>query len=115
MATISLSHAAASRGNHASKTALSTRFINWCSGQQENRLLWLGVALGIHGCLVTPVALMTVMLTGANPILIFLTAASMGTPLVVNLAAMPTRISIPVFMGSVLLSIAVMIAAISGM
>ena len=113
MATITVFHPATIHQNNLVKISFFHRFLSWCGGQQQNRLLWLGASLAIHGCMLTPITLVSVLLSGANPVLLFLTAASMGTTLVVNLAAMPTRISIPVFMGSVLLSVAVLVAAFS--
>lgn len=94
----------------ASQHGLFTRFMNWCKGQDENRFMWVGIALAGHGCILTPLTVMAVLLAGTNMFLFMLCIISMGMALVTNLAAMPTRITIPVFALSVLINIAVLIS-----
>ncbi len=94
----------------ASQPGLFTRFMNWCKGQDENRFLWVGIALAGHGCILTPLTVMAVLMAGTNMFLFMLCIISMGMALVTNLAAMPTRITIPVFALSVLINIAVLIS-----
>jgi hypothetical protein len=94
----------------ASRTSIATRFINWCERQQENRILWIGLALGVHGCILAPLAIYMITMSG-NSLALFMTAmASMCAALVVNLAAMPTKITIPVFFATLVVDI-VLIAA----
>jgi hypothetical protein len=95
-----------------SSSSLWTRFINWCHGQEESRLLWLGVALTGHGCILTPLTVIAVLLAGTNLFLFVLALIAMGMSLVTNLAAMPTKITIPVFFLSILIDIAIVISAI---
>lgn len=95
-----------------SSVNLWSRFMNWCKNQEQNRLLWLGIALAGHGCILTPLTVMAVLLAGTNMILFMLALVAMGLSLVTNLAAMPTKITIPVFFFSILIDIAVVIAAI---
>jgi len=94
----------------ASKPGLFARFMNWCKGQDENRFMWVGIALAGHGCILTPLTVMAVLMAGTNMFLFMLCIISMGMALVTNLAAMPTRITIPVFALSVLINIAVLIS-----
>ena len=95
-----------------SSANLWSRFMNWCKGQEQNRLLWLGIALAGHGCILTPLTVMAVLLAGTNMILFMLALVAMGLSLVTNLAAMPTKITIPVFFFSILMDVAIVIAAI---
>jgi hypothetical protein len=97
----------------APSTSVTGRFINWCKGQEHNRLLWLGVALAAHGCVITPLTVMAVLMAGAPMGLFMLAMVAMGMSLVTNLAAMPTKITIPVFALSILIDIAVVIAALN--
>lgn len=75
--------------------------------------MWLALALGGHGCVLTPLTiLLVVSLTGLN-LALFLTAlGAMALALVVNLAAMPTRYTVPAFFLSVLVDIGVIATAI---
>lgn len=94
------------------KTSLPARFIQWCKDQQENRLLWLGFALAGQGCFLAPAAIFVVLVTGGNFLLFMTALIAMAMTLVTNLAAMPTKITIPFFFASILLNIAVVITAL---
>ena len=96
-----------------SHPSLFTTFINWCDKQQHNRLLWLGLALAGHGCVLTPLTIMAVLLAGTNLFLFMLGIIAMGIALVTNLAALPTKITIPVFILSIVIDIAIVIACIT--
>src|SRR5688572_23728818 len=105
------------QGVHSTSTSTSTsvftRFMNWCNGQQEDRLLWLGIALAGHGCVITPLTIMAVLLAGTNLFLFVLALVAMGMALVTNLAALPTKITIPVFVLSILIDLAIIAACIT--
>lgn len=87
--------------------------IHWCEGQQQNRLLWLGLALAVHGCILTPLTVMAVLLSGAGFGLFMASMVAMGMALVTNLAAMPTKITIPVFALSILIDIVILLIALA--
>jgi hypothetical protein len=99
----------------ANKSNTASRFISWCNQQEEYRFGWLGGILAVHGCALTPITLFAIILSGVN-IALFITAlVAMGMALVTNLAAMPTKIVIPVFFLSVLMDVAIIaICAING-
>lgn len=97
----------------ASKLSLFTRFMNWSKDQERNRLLWIGVALAGHGCIITPLTVMAVLLAGTNLFLFILALVAMGASLVTNLAAMPTRITIPVFVLSIIVDLVIIISCIA--
>src|SRR5688572_27502424 len=91
---------------------LWSKFMNFCKSQEQNRLLWLGIALAGHGCIITPLTVMAVLLAGTNFFLFIAAFVAMGMSVVTNLAAMPTRITIPVFILSILIDIAIVVATI---
>ncbi|HEX2607244.1 MAG TPA: hypothetical protein VHK91_07690 [Flavisolibacter sp.] len=97
----------------ASDSGILTRFMNWCKAQQPNRLLWLGIALSAHGCILTPLTVMTVLLAGTHIWMVVTALVAMGMALVTNLAALPTRITIPVFFLSVLMDVALVVMALA--
>jgi hypothetical protein len=95
------------------KISLTSRFLTWCQAQEENRLLWLGIILFGHGCVITPLTLFSIMLAG-NPVILWPFAiAAMTMSLVVNLAAMPTKITIPIFLFSLVIDLLVIINCIA--
>lgn len=112
MKTIAVTHNTSSYQAGANISLLS-RFVTWSSSQQANRLLWLGIILSFHGCILTPLTVMAVLLAGNNFTLFMIAFAAMGMSLVTNLAAMPTKITIPVFAASIILDLIVAGIAIS--
>lgn len=87
-------------------------FIAWCDKQEKVKIMWTGVSLALHACIFTPFAMMAVLLSGTPMLLLVLTVATIFINLVVNLAAMPTRIIIPAFILSILADISVIAAAV---
>lgn len=96
----------------ASSTSLWVRFMNYCKGQEKNRLLWLGVILAAHGCILTPITVMVTLLAGPNFALFMTGMVAMGIALVTNLAAMPTKYTIPAFALSVLMDVVIIISCV---
>lgn len=94
-------------------TSLMKRFFTWSKEQEENRFLWIGIALAGHGCILTPLTVMAVLLAGTNMFLFILAIVAMGMSLVTNLAAMPTKVTIPVLVLSILLDIAIVISCLA--
>lgn len=94
------------------RVSLWKKFITWSDGQEENRLLWTAITIMGHGCFFTIMTLFAVIFTGNNFIFWPITAAAMGIPLVANLAAMPTKITIPLLFFSVLIDLVVIITCI---
>jgi hypothetical protein len=87
-------------------------FLNWSKEQEDNRILWVCIALAGHGCVITPLTVLAVAFAGMNLYLFMLALIAMGISLVTNLAAMPAKVTIPVFLLSVLIDIVVVVAAI---
>ena len=94
-------------------TSVVKRFFQWTGQQQKNSLAWVAIGLAGHGCVITPITLYAVFAAGMHLPLFMLALAAMAMTLVVNLAALPTKITIPVFFLSILLDIAVVISAIT--
>ncbi len=95
------------------KASLWKRFIQWADGQDENRFTWVAISLAGHGCVFTVITILVVMLTGNNFIFWPFAIAAMGTCLIVNLAALPTKITIPVLFASLLIDLLIIALAIS--
>lgn len=98
----------------AETTSLSMwgRFMNYCQGQENNRLLWLGVILMVHGCILTPITVFVTLAAGPSFSLFMAAIVAMAIALVTNLAAMPTRITIPAFAISIVIDIAILVSCV---
>ena len=90
------------------QSALS-RFIAWCTDQEKFRFGWLATIIAIHGCVLAPITVLAITL-GTNHMAYWgMAIGAMAIALVANLAAMPTKITIPVFFFSVLVDISLIV------
>jgi hypothetical protein len=110
MAITILNHSIAGSAELVTKIPLMKRFLDWCASQQEKKFLWLGIALTAHGCIITPITIMAVTLAGTSLVLFILAIAAMGLVLVTNLAALPTKITIPSLFFSIAVDLGIIIA-----
>src|SRR5207249_488070 len=92
--------------------SLWAKFMNYCKSQEHNRLLWLGVILAAHGCILTPITVMAALTAGPSFSLFMTAIVSMAIALVTNLAAMPTKITIPAFILSIAIDIAIIVSCV---
>jgi hypothetical protein len=86
---------------------LFTKFLNWCENQEEMRIFWQGFGLILHGCFLTPLDFLSVVYSVAIFFLLVSVMFSMAAVLIVNLAALPTKITLPVLALSILTDIAI--------
>ena len=75
-------------------------------------MLWLGIALSAHGCIITPLTIMAVLLAGTNLFLFILALVAMGATLVTNLAVMSTKVTLPVFVLSMIVDVAIIFSCV---
>jgi hypothetical protein len=87
------------------------QFIAYSEKQQFDRLLWLAIGLAGHGTFFTILTLAVVILTGNVFSLFAIACFAMVSVVIVNLAAMPTKVTIPVLALSVLVDLGVIVAA----
>lgn len=87
------------------------RFFAWCASQEEKRLMWIGITLPLQACIFAPATLAIALLAGIHFSLFIPIIAALVLTFITNLAALPTKITIPVFFLAVLVDIGVMIAA----
>jgi hypothetical protein len=97
----------------AKKESLVSRFFTWCDGQEQYRFGWLAAIITVHGCVLTPLTVLTLVSTGNNFVFWGMTIGAMAMALITNLAAMPTKVTIPIFFLSVLIDIAVVATCIA--
>ncbi|RYY88184.1 MAG: hypothetical protein EOO15_09735 [Chitinophagaceae bacterium] len=96
----------------ALRPSAATRFFNWCADQEKYRFGWLAAIIAIHGCALTPITLFAIILSGSSIALWATALVAMCAALVSNLAAQPTKVTIPIFFLSVLADIAIIITCL---
>lgn len=94
------------------KESVISRFINWSTNQEKDRLFWTGLALTLQGCVLAPISLAAVAFASNWFVLWIVPLVCLVANLIVNLAALPTKITVPVFFLTLLLNVAVVIAAL---
>jgi hypothetical protein len=97
------------------KASIINRFFNWCHLQEEFRFGWLAVIVIGHGCIITPATLLTIMFAGNSFVLWSFAIAAMTLPLVTNLAALPTKVTIPIFFLSIVVDAAIIIQCLASL
>lgn len=95
------------------RVSLWKKFINWADGQEENRFGWTAFTIAGHGCVFTIITAMLVLFTGNHFIFWPFVIGAMAACVVVNLAAMPTKITIPVFFFSLLIDLVIIAICLS--
>ena len=86
-----------------------SKFITWCNGQEKYRFGWLGGIMAAQCCALTPITLFAIVLFGANFALFMAALIAIALPVVTNLAAMPTKVTIPVFFLSIVIDLAIIV------
>ena len=87
--------------------SIISKFMTWCQAQEKSRFGWLGLILTIHGCVITPITLFIIVMAGNNIALWGIAMGAMAMSLITNLAALPTKITIPVFFFSLIIDFAI--------
>ena len=113
METITNPSIAATYTERIAKPSLWTRFIQWSSNQEQNRFGWTAGILAGHGCIVTPITLFAIILSGSNLIFFMAAIVAMMASLVTNLAAMPTKYTIPTFFLSIVIDLAIIASCVA--
>jgi hypothetical protein len=95
------------------RPTLISRFFSWSDRQEKYRFGWVAGTIAFHGCVLTPITLFAIILSGNNIFFWALTLAGMAMSLVTNLAALPTKITIPVFFLSVFIDFVIIVSCIA--
>jgi hypothetical protein len=103
----------ASYEKRAHQSSLWKKFINWTNRQEEYRFAWTAIILAGHGCIFTILTMIAIIFTGNHFIFWPFAIGAMAVCVVTNLAALPTRITIPVFFFSLLVDITIIILALA--
>jgi hypothetical protein len=87
-----------------------TRFINWSANEQKNRIAWVGISIMAITAIFFPVTMVSILIHGAPFKLIIGAMFALVLVVVPNLAALPTKYTIPAFFTGVAIDL-VLIAA----
>jgi hypothetical protein len=85
--------------------SIATRFINWSTNEQKNRIAWVGISIVVITAVFFPITMVSILIHGASFKLIIGAMFSLILVVVPNLAALPTRYTIPAFFTGVFIDI----------
>ncbi len=95
-------------------TSVINEFMVWSENQDKNRFAWLAASVAGHGCVLTPATLFTIILSGNHFIFWVMAITAMTMCLVTNLAALPTKVTIPIFFFSILIDLFIITYSLIG-
>src|SRR5450432_3754877 len=74
-----------------------TRFLNWTKEEEKNRIAWLGISITMMTAVFFPLTMVSILMQGASFKLIIGAMFSLILVVIPNLAALPTKYTIPAF------------------
>ena len=87
------------------------RILSWAKDEEKNRIAWLGISITIMTAVFFPITMVSILLHGASFTLIIGSMFSLILVVVPNLAALPTRYTIPAFFTGIVIDIFIIIAS----
>ena len=88
------------------------RFFQWAAGQDEvNHIGWVGATVTIMAAIFFPLTMAVILLNGALFGFIIAAMAALALVVITNLAALPTKYTIPFFFLGILADVVIMIVS----
>jgi hypothetical protein len=88
-----------------------SRFMNWTKKEEKNRIGWVGISIMAMSAGFFPITLAAILFNGANFSLIMGSVVSLALVIVTNLAALPTKYTIPAFILGIAIDIVLVVAS----
>lgn len=88
----------------ATKPSVFARFFKWAENQDKiNHVSWVGISVTLMSAVLFPLTMAVVLLNGASFELIIVAMVALVLVVVTNLAALPTKYTIPfLFLGALI-------------
>ena len=90
-----------------------SRFLTWAINEEPNRIGWAAFAMVAHGAAITPITIAIIIITGNYFPFWIITILAMASTVITNLAALPTRYTIPTFFLSIVVDLIVILSCIT--
>jgi hypothetical protein len=88
-----------------------TRFMQFAEAQEKNHFGWVGGSIMLQASVMFPITLLVVLANGASFGLMAVAIVALALVVVTNLAALPTKITIPALAVSALIDLALIVAS----
>ncbi len=94
------------------KPALVTRLANWAIEEDaKHHVAWVGISITAMAAVFFPVTMFVVLLNGMPFVPMLFAMVSLAMVVVANLAALPTKYTIPIFAIGILIDIAAVVTS----
>jgi hypothetical protein len=101
-------------GNYSLKIEnrnLLTRFFTWIINEEKNRIAWAGVSITVMTAVLFPLTMTAILFNGAVFKLIIGAMCALVLVVITNLAALPTKYTIPAFLTGIAIDLVLIIAS----
>lgn len=95
--------------HETSTTSIANRLMRFAETQQPNAFGWLAFSFFLQGCVLSPATIMVIVANGNNFFLWIPCILGFAATEIVSLAAMPTKITIPVLFTGIVIDILVVL------
>jgi len=114
MSTINL-HSKDVEGHYVSESRESvvSRFWQWVKQEEKNRIAWVGISVTSMAAIFFPITMAAILFNGAHFGLIIGAMISLALVVITNLAALPTRYTIPSFLIGIFMDFVLILVSFS--
>ena len=88
-----------------------TRLTAWIISEEKNRIAWVGISITAMAAIFFPITMSAILFNGAVFPLIMGAMASLALVVITNLAALPTKYTIPAFILGILTDIVLIVVS----
>jgi hypothetical protein len=87
------------------------RFFAWIKQEEKNRIAWVGISITAMSAVFFPITMSAILFNGAVFKLIIGAMISLALVVITNLAALPTKYTIPALLTGILMDIILIISS----
>jgi hypothetical protein len=111
MSTISYHSNFANPALENQQSSVLAHFLNWSEKEEKNRIAWLGISITLMTAVFFPLTMVSILMHGVSFKLIIGAMFSLILVVIPNLAALPTRYTIPAFATGVVIDLLLIMAS----
>jgi hypothetical protein len=92
-----------------SQVHVIARFMEWIKKEEKNHIAWVGASIMVMSAVFFPITITAILLNGAIFTLVMGAVVSLAGVVITNLAALPTKYTIPALMMGILMDIVLIV------
>ena len=92
-----------------SRSTVITRLVDWTKNQEKNHIAWVGISITVMSAIFFPITMTAILFNGAMLSLIMGAMISLSAVVITNLAALPTKYTLPALLLGIVMDIALIV------